>query len=100
MDEKEQARRAELEFRIHESMVKGEPRFLRARQYTDQIVHLLQDFIPRDRVVRERVERKLVEAFFEANVVWEDGAKKDAQDALTLEGLRLNPQPPQFLQTK
>lgn len=74
--------RAEIDW----AQMNGAPRYLRAKQSTDQIVGLLKDFLPRDDECLQRVYRDIFETFFFSNsAIINVPPEKDALDKLALE---------------
>lgn len=53
---------------IIEGMHKGSPRYLRARNFAQAVLHLMRDFTPQDRDMQRDIEEYLLEAAFEGNV--------------------------------
>jgi hypothetical protein len=65
--EKQEAARLELRTRYLKEQMEGTPRYERARQFADEILHLMRDFLPQDRECAHRVWDHLVMTAFEAN---------------------------------
>ena len=52
---------------IEKAMLEGAPRYMRAKQFADTILHLMTDFVPTDRLTRRRMHDFLLEQAFDAN---------------------------------
>jgi hypothetical protein len=48
-------------------MAKGTPRYQRAQRFSEQVIHLMWDFIPNDRDCLERIQDYLMEVGFSSN---------------------------------
>lgn len=68
MGEKERAERLKVQIELQEAMWRGDQRYLRARRFTDQILHLMYGFIPNDRACTRIIEEMLMETAFQANI--------------------------------
>lgn len=76
----------ELMQRIHDEMVKGTPRYLRARRFSDQVRSMLRDFLPRDRDCQDMIDEVLMEIGFTNNAeIISVPPEKDHLDKLQLE---------------
>lgn len=64
---REQIERDEKRRRLSDEMMKGTPRANRARRFSQTVQALMQDFLPRDRDCRRRIEDFLIEVGFATN---------------------------------
>lgn len=54
--------------KLMKEMIEGTPRYMRAMQFTRQVMALMQDFIPRDRECLRRIEDTLMLDAFRGDV--------------------------------
>lgn len=52
---------------IQEAMFQDASRYYRAKQFSDQIIHLLQDYLPRDRACLSTIQEHLIVSAYQAN---------------------------------
>lgn len=53
--------------RIEKAMFDSEPRYMRAKQFADIILHLLAEYLPQERQTRRRIHDYLLEQAYETN---------------------------------
>ena len=86
MREAERVEQAKIELEIHQAMLSNSPRYSRAKNFADQIAHLVRDFTPQDRRCFQRMHDFLLESAFRANVqIIEVRPEWDEMDKLKIE---------------
>lgn len=85
-EQREAKMNEELRMKIRKAMLENSKRYLRTKLQTDQMFHMIHDYIPANPRFRDEIWHEIFEKFFEANVMFITVRPEwDAMDKLQIE---------------